>query len=182
MSNSIDDKCIRHQMILQNKNLEKIKLNLQELSLLIDTPICKTKIYCKEDIWTTIKPLIIPLDNSNGILQEGEIISNDSLVILRNSSQKILNVWKGKNMGVLSSHIHSDLSFEIEIFDLFTYYLIFDSKHKEQILGFLIHSLAKEMLGCFDIQEKPTPKGGVIEKMIDKLLDEKFLTQKEESQ
>lgn len=166
-------------MILKNKNLEKFKLNLQELSLLIDTPICKTEIYCKEDTWNTIKPLIIPLDNSNAKPKEGEVINNNSLMILRDLSQKILSVWKGKNMSVLSSYIHSDLSFGIEIFDLFTYYLIFDSKHKEQILGFLIYSLAREMLECFDTQEEPTPKGEVIEKMIDRLLDENLFDEGE---
>lgn len=153
---------------MQKSHFKRIRLSLEELRGLVFT--FKTRIYCQEELWNTLTPLITPLDNSNAKPKEGEVISNNSLMILRTSSQKILGIWKSEKLGSLSLHNHCDLPIEIEIFSLTDFYLYLDLEHK--ILGFLVYALAKEMLECFDTQESPTQKGRVIEKMIDRLLDD----------
>lgn len=154
---------------MQKSHFKRIKLSLEELRGLV----CdfKTRIYCQEELWNTLIPLITPLDNSNAKFREGEVISNNSLMVLRSSSQKILGIWKSEKLSVLSLHNQCDLPIEIEILSLTDFYLYLDLEHK--ILGFLVYALVKEMLECFDTQENPTQKGRVIEKMIDRLLDEK---------
>ncbi|RDU70189.1 hypothetical protein [Helicobacter brantae] len=156
---------------MQKSHFKRIRLSLEELRGLVFT--FKTKIYCQEELWNTLTSFITPLDNSNAKFREGEVISNNSLMILRTSSQKILDIWKSEKVGVLSLHNQCDLPIEVEILSLTDFYLCLDLENK--ILGFLVYSLAEEMLECFDSQENPTQKGRVIEKMIDRLLDVNLL-------
>lgn len=72
------------------KRIKKIKINIQELRLLICESIFQTKIYCNETNWECIKSSMFALDNSEAIPQIGEIISNNTLIILMNSSKKII--------------------------------------------------------------------------------------------
>lgn len=155
------------------KQIKKIKINTQELRLLICESIFQTKIYCNEANWECIKSSMFALDNSEAIPQIGEIISNNTLIILMNSSKKIIDVWKGQNIGILHPYIHSEFSFEIhiEILSPTNFYLLVNSKDAKEFLGFFIHSLIWEMLQCFDNCEKPTQKGKVIENLIDQILN-----------
>ena len=159
---------IRGAENLKKSHFKRMGLTLEELRALIFA--FRTRIYCQEELWNALASLITPLDNSNAKPKEGEIISNDSLMIARSSSQKILGIWKSEKLCGLPLHSQCDLPIEIEILSLSDFYLYLDLENK--ILGFLVYSLAREMLECFDSQENPTQKGRVIEKMIDRLLDE----------
>lgn len=160
------------------KQIKKIKINLQELQLLICESMLQTKIYCSDANWKCIQPSMISLDNTDAAPQIGEVIGNDTLIILMNSSQKILNIWKGKNVKILYPYICSTSHFEIEIQILSPskFYLLLNLKNIKTVLGFLIYALAHKMLKCLDRHEKPTKKGKVIENLIDRLLDENLFS------
>lgn len=149
----------------------KIKLSPQEASVLYSSDI-KIEVLCEDDIGDSevlhkkLELFSQNICNKGAISQSGEIICDENIVILKNTNNVVLDMWKGYNAKFLiQSRAICAIRLQIDSNEVVYLVCTFD-----EVLG-IVNYLLESMLHSFDIQNNPTQKGIIIESLIDKLLE-----------